>query len=102
MDYTNASHVLPEELIRAIQQYVDGGLVYIPRRADNRLRWGSNSGSREALSRRNQIMNQDYHKGQTITDLADKYHLSEDSVRRIIATGSRRSAQSIKPTEQTR
>ena len=30
MSYIRAEHVLPQELIETIQQYVDGKLIYIP------------------------------------------------------------------------
>ena len=32
MSYIKAENVLPQELIEAIQQYVDGKLIYIPRK----------------------------------------------------------------------
>ena len=32
MSYVNAEEVLPEDLIREIQKYVDGKVLYIPRK----------------------------------------------------------------------
>lgn len=90
MEYTNASRVLPPELIEAIQNYVDGGLIYIPRRAENRLGWGAGNGSREALRSRNRTICQAYRDGRAVPELAEIYHLSEDSVRKIIFPGTRR------------
>ena len=49
MPYTNAAQVLPPDLVAAIQQYVDGELLYIPRRAEIRSAWGTRSGSRDFL-----------------------------------------------------
>ena len=32
MGYKKAAHVLPQHLLRAIQEYVDGEYLYIPRK----------------------------------------------------------------------
>jgi len=41
MGYMKAEEILPMEIIELIQQYVDGQNIYIPKKADNRLEWGS-------------------------------------------------------------
>ena len=40
MRYRKATEVLPEELVEAIQKYMDGGYVYIPRKEENKKKWG--------------------------------------------------------------
>ena len=40
MSYVNADDVLPKDLIEEIQKYVDGQLIYIPRKDENSLSWG--------------------------------------------------------------
>ena len=35
MRYQNAAELLPAELLEALQGYLDGGYLYIPRRADS-------------------------------------------------------------------
>lgn len=40
MSYVNADEVLPEDLIREIQKYVDGKVLYIPRRSEKAMGWG--------------------------------------------------------------
>ena len=40
MGYRNAGEILPVEVIELIQQYVDGENIYIPRRSENRQKWG--------------------------------------------------------------
>ena len=40
MSYKKADELLPAELVRQIQQYVDGTSIYIPRREENRQHWG--------------------------------------------------------------
>ena len=39
MSYIKAENVLPQELIEAIQQYVDGKMIYIP--CKEQQEWGS-------------------------------------------------------------
>lgn len=36
MRYQNAAELLPAELLEALQGYLDGGYLYIPRRAEHR------------------------------------------------------------------
>lgn len=84
MGYRNAGEILPEEIVALIQQYVDGENIYIPRRSENRLKWGSQTSITQELSHRNQLIYADYSKGMTTTELADKYCLSHKSIQRII------------------
>ena len=37
MSYVNAGEILPKDLIREIQKYVDGKVLYIPRKDENIL-----------------------------------------------------------------
>ena len=40
MSYVNAESVLPEKIVKEIQKYIDGQLIYIPRKSENSLLWG--------------------------------------------------------------
>lgn len=40
MGYKKATKVLPQHLLRAVQEYVDGEYLYIPRKEENRKHWG--------------------------------------------------------------
>lgn len=84
MRYYKASQILPEALIRQIQQYADGVTIYIPRKAENRRGWGSDSGYRAELRQRNLRIRMERDMGASISDLALGYHLSEKSIRRIL------------------
>ena len=84
MRYKKADEILPEELIEAIQQYVDGESIYIPRKAENRREWGCSTGYREELRQRNHRIRMEYAMGASIRDLALGYHLSEKSIRRFL------------------
>ena len=44
--YLRASDILPEELLREIQRYIEGETLYIPKRANSRAHWGERNGSR--------------------------------------------------------
>lgn len=84
MGYIKAEEILPLEIIELIQQYVDGQNIYIPRKADNRLEWGSGTQIREELYSRNQHIYSDYLRGMKMSELAERYYLSIKSIQRII------------------
>lgn len=46
MKYKNAQDILPDRLLKELQQYVSGETLYIPRR-QSRKSWGETSGARE-------------------------------------------------------
>ena len=84
MCYRRAEDILPMELIEMIQQYVDGESIYIPRKADSRSEWGSGTATKRELGVRNERIYSDYLAGAKISELAEKYYLSEKSIQRII------------------
>ncbi|UHA73234.1 CD3324 family protein [Paenibacillus sp. 481] len=84
MKYQNAQTILPEELVRHIQQYVQGSYLYIPIRQERKKQWGESSGSRQMLQDRNAAIVQAYHSGIAVNILAQRYFLTEHSIRRII------------------
>ncbi len=84
MSYVNAEDVLPKNLVQEIQKYVDGKLIYIPRKDENSLSWGEKNGTKEKLAERNQTIVNSYYSGQTITELSKVYYLSEKRIQGII------------------
>ena len=84
MSYIKAEKILPEELIRQIQEYVDGVYIYIPRKPGTRHIWGQETGYRTELKVRNDQIRMDHAAGMGIPVLSRKYHLSEKSIRRIL------------------
>ncbi len=84
MGYKNGKDFLPASLLKELQQYIQGELVYIPKIADKRAGWGENNGTRKLLEKRNREIYQLYKNGATVADLIKRYHLSEDSIRKII------------------
>ena len=84
MRYIKAEDILPEDVVKLIQQYVDGETIYIPRKAENRLTWGCRTGYKAELQQRNERIHQERASGATIPALSRRYHLSEKSIRRIL------------------
>lgn len=89
MRYIKAQDVLPEEIIKIIQEYLDGEYVYVPRKNENRKAWGEKSGIKNSLKVRNNEIYKKYLNGATINSLTEEYYLSEKSIRRIISQEKR-------------
>jgi Mor family transcriptional regulator len=85
MKYVKAQDVLPEEILKIIQEYVDGEYLYVPRKNENHKAWGEKSGIRNSLKIRNNEIYKKYIAGTTIDKLTQEYYLSEKSIRRIIS-----------------
>jgi len=84
--YVKAEDVLPETLLEAIQEYVQGVELYIPKRPEEKLGWGEVSGTRIQIQKRNREIAQRFERGESIHSLMERYHLSYDSIRKIIST----------------
>ena len=84
MSYIKAEEVLPETLIRQIQEYADGVYIYIPRKPGTRHAWGQETDYKAELQARNTKIRSDYAAGASVSALSRKYHLSEKSIRRIL------------------
>ncbi len=84
MSYINAEKVLPAGLIDEIRSYTGGGLIYIPPDKTARREWGSKSGARQMLEARNNEIRQKKREGISVSQLAEEYNLSEDTIKRIL------------------
>lgn len=84
MGYQKAEQILPEEIIKLIQNYVDGACIYIPRKKQTRRAWGENTSTRMELQERNRKIFAEYQQGRTVSYLAEHYFLSEKSIQRIL------------------
>lgn len=83
MKYENAKDILPEDILRQVQKYAAGKLLYVPIENESRS-WGEASGYRQKLLKRNLMICNKYANGMTISELADEYFLSLDSIKKII------------------
>lgn len=83
MKYENGQDIFPEKLLRQIQKYVSGKLVYIP--AGKRKRnWGETSGYKQYLCERNLEIRRKFSSGTDMCELADQYGLSFESIKKIV------------------
>ncbi|GIO70120.1 CD3324 family protein [Paenibacillus sp. FSL M7-1455] len=84
MKYINAESVFPRRLLEELQQYVQGGWVYVPTLKHSRTAWGERSGNKEALRRRNAEMKSRFSGGESIERLSSEYGLAYDTVKKIV------------------
>nr|WP_257348302.1 CD3324 family protein [Pseudalkalibacillus decolorationis] len=84
MQYKNGKEVFPLSLLNELQKYIEGELIYIPKKKDQRARWGEVNGSRQLIKQRNDEIYQSYMEGLSFDSLEQKYNLSVESIRKII------------------
>lgn len=84
MSYKNGKDVLPPNLLKQLQDYIQGEIIYVPKKGQKRAGWGENNGTRKIIEKRNREIYRLYKNGCTIIELIQMYHLSEDSIRKII------------------
>lgn len=87
MKYKNAKDVLPKELLREVKKYAAGSLLYIPseeaEHLDSQMK-RSLTDFKQNLMVRNQRIYNEYLAGKSITELADEYYLSLDTVKKMV------------------
>ena len=83
MRYKNAAEILPPELLRELQGYIEGELLYIPRN-DTKQKWGAVSGSKRFYYDRNNQIRELFYGGMDYEELAAKYSLSGSTIKKII------------------
>lgn len=84
MGYKRADEILPEDILKALQLYVSGEAIYVPKATEVKRRWGTCTGTRERLHQRNQEMYAEHEGGMSVKELAQRYYLTEKSVQRIL------------------
>ncbi|AJS57604.1 CD3324 family protein [Paenibacillus sp. IHBB 10380] len=84
MKYISAEALLPEDLLKEIQKYVQGRMVYIPNSEGSRKKWGEKSGNRNYLNLRNSQIHQKFGEGSNIDQLSELFSLSHDSIKKIV------------------
>ena len=83
MKYRNAAEILPEKLLKELQTYIEGEVVYIPK-ASTKKQWGTATGSRLFYLERNEEIQRLYREGHSIDVLAKRYGLAYSTIKRII------------------
>ena len=82
MKYRNANNILPDKLINMIQEYVQGEYIYIPVKEKFVSKYPTDY--KTELEKRNARIFIGHLEGICNKHLAELYHLSESSIRRII------------------
>lgn len=83
MKYINAAEILPERLLKELQMYIDGEVVYIPK-SSMKKEWGAASGSRTFYQERNREIQKLYREGSSIDMLMKRYGLAYSTIKKII------------------
>ena len=83
MKYKNAAEILPASLLKELQTYINGDILYVPK-ADSKMEWGSLSGSRLYYQQRNREIRERWHTGVSIDMLANQYGLTSSTIKKII------------------
>ena len=87
MSYKNAREVLPAELLCEIQKYCGGELLYVPMLGElEKSGWGQRNGTRRAYDERNRRIRAEYALNVSCEELAARFCLSIDSIRKIVRT----------------
>ena len=82
MRYSRAYELIGKELLETIQQYVDGQIIYIPKK--EKQEWGSGSSAKEFFRERNERIFQAWQKGISEDELSRRFSLSRKSIQRIL------------------
>lgn len=84
MCYKKAAGVLPPDLLQLVQEYVSGEYIYIPKKLEEKKKWGSCTSTKQEMKKRNGQIYNDYITGSSSAVLSEKYYLSVKSIQRII------------------
>ena len=85
MSYASARDIFPEDILKIIQQYVDGECIYIPKKEENKIAWGELTQGKNEILNRNVRIYQDYLSGISMKNLSERYYLSLKSIQRIVS-----------------
>lgn len=85
MGYKKAHDALPHHLLCAIQEYIDGETIYIPKKESSKLPWGAKTQTRKTIRARNSEIIARYRNGSSVTELARQYFRSTKTIYKIIS-----------------
>ena len=84
MKYVNGKDIFPSELLDLIQDYTQGQYVYIPKKDEDKEKWGIKTSYRRELEMRNRHIFTKFLTRISVKQLSKKYKLSEKSIRRVL------------------
>ncbi|RHP34618.1 CD3324 family protein [Lachnotalea sp. AF33-28] len=84
MKYRNASEILPDNLLKELQKYASGEILYVPS-DKRRKKWGEDTGALHFYEQRNEAIRHKYfHLKIPIEKICEEYSLSDETVRKIL------------------
>ncbi len=83
MKYRNAAEILPEQLLKELQGYIDEGVLYVPK-ASTKKAWGAANGARTFYQERNREIQKLFQEGCSIDALAERYGLAYSTIKKIV------------------
>ena len=84
MKYRNASEILPDNLLKDLQKYASGEILYVPPDR-GRKKWGEDTGALHFYEQRNEAIRHKYfHLKIPIEKICEEYSLSDETVRKIL------------------
>ena len=83
MKYLNAAEILPEHLLKELQMYVNGEILYIPK-TSSKKEWGAVNGSRTFYQERNREIQGLFQSGFSVEALANQYGLACSTIKKIV------------------
>ena len=96
MKYENAKDILPATLLAQVQKYAEGKIIYIPK-SEKTTGWGTASGCRQKLLKRNALICSRYSSGQSVYEIAEEFFLSPETVKKLVY-GNKLSLPEYSPT----
>lgn len=82
MEYKKVEEIMPKELLKEIQNYIQGATLYIPKETHHE--WGEKSGIKDKLHKRNQLIKEKFQQGNSIQSLGTDFYLSEETIKKIV------------------
>ena len=81
MKYLNAAEILPEHLLKELQIFVDGEILYVPK-ISSKKEWGAVNGSRTFYQERNKEIQRLFQSGSSVEALDDQYGLACSTIKK--------------------
>ncbi len=82
MKYINAKDILPENILKQLQTYAAGTLLYVPKEGEEKS-WGEISGYRAYLLKRNRMILNFFQYGVSLEEISNAFGLSKETVKKI-------------------
>ena len=96
MKYINARDILPEDILKQLQTYAAGMLVYVPKEEEEKS-WGEISGYRTYLLKRNRMILNFFQYGVSLEEISATFGLSQGTVKKIVYNKKHRANLNFRP-----